>query len=67
MGTTHARSLVPVHVLVDPDDGDGSTTAFAEPDGTGRCADEHRGLSGEKDRCRSRPARSWTRDRKSVV
>lgn len=48
METTHARSLVPVYPLVDPHDGDGGTTAFAQPDGTGRCADEHRGPSGEK-------------------
>ncbi len=44
----YGRSLVPLYLLVDPLDGDGSVTLFAEPDGSGRYRVEHRVLFGEK-------------------
>lgn len=43
-----AHSLMPVYLLVDPHDGDGSTTVYANPDGKGAYRDEHRVVFGEK-------------------
>ncbi|PJE94798.1 hypothetical protein CUT44_26985 [Streptomyces carminius] len=44
----YGRSRVPLYLLVDPLDGEGSATVFAEPDGAGRYRVEHRVLFGEK-------------------
>ncbi|MGK5450130.1 Uma2 family endonuclease [Streptomyces radiopugnans] len=44
----YGRSRVPLYLLVDPLDGEGSATVFAEPDGSGRYRVEHRVLFGEK-------------------
>ncbi|MET8677792.1 Uma2 family endonuclease [Streptomyces sp. NPDC004647] len=44
----YAHSLLPVYLLVDPQDGEGSTTVYANPDGKGSYRDQHRVLFGEK-------------------
>ncbi|MBN3931112.1 Uma2 family endonuclease [Streptomyces verrucosisporus] len=44
----YGRSRVPLYLLVDPLDGEGSATVFAEPDGSGRYRVEHRVLFGER-------------------
>ncbi|MFP8962067.1 Uma2 family endonuclease [Streptomyces nanhaiensis] len=44
----YGRSRVPLYLLVDPLDGEGSATVLAEPDGSGRYRVEHRVLFGEK-------------------
>ncbi|MGV9852638.1 Uma2 family endonuclease [Streptomyces sp. NPDC003442] len=44
----YAHSNVPVYLLVDPHDGDGSTTVYSHPDGKGLYRDEHRAMFGEK-------------------
>ncbi|MFP8886057.1 Uma2 family endonuclease [Streptomyces mangrovi] len=44
----YGRSRVPLYLLVDPLDGEGSATVFAEPDGSGHYRVEHRVLFGER-------------------
>ncbi|MBP2064516.1 Uma2 family endonuclease [Streptomyces iranensis] len=44
----YAHSNVPIYLLIDPHDGDGSTTVYSHPDGKGLYRDEHRAMFGEK-------------------
>ncbi|TVL90136.1 Uma2 family endonuclease [Streptomyces sp. LX-29] len=44
----YAHSQVPVYLLVDPHDGGGSTTVYANPDGKGRFRDEKTVPFGER-------------------
>ncbi|MEU2682853.1 Uma2 family endonuclease [Streptomyces hygroscopicus] len=43
----YAHSSVPVYLLIDPHDHEGSTTVYSAPDGKGRYRDEHRAAFGE--------------------
>ncbi|EXU66787.1 hypothetical protein Z951_17790 [Streptomyces sp. PRh5] len=44
----YAHSNVPIYLLIDPHDDDGSTTVYSHPDGKGLYRDEHRAAFGEK-------------------
>ena len=43
----YAHSNVPIYLLIDPHDDEGSTTVYSAPDGKGRYRDEHRAAFGE--------------------